>query len=789
MLRAQTSILYAALVIATFAVYLPVCKNDFVDFDDEMHIVKNPQVTRGLSWSGVCWAWTTCHGNYWQPITWLSLQADADFFSGRPAGAEPVLSPAAFHLHSLFWHAASVLLLFALWQRLTGTRWRSFLVAALFALHPMHVESVAWAVERKDVLCAFFGLLTVWTYLRYLEMPGLKRYFLVVAAFATCLMCKPMLMTLPCVLLLLDYWPLGRFGSSTDAAKARNVPLQPAPLGRLILEKLPLFLMTAGIAVVTLIGREQAGALVPLSQISVSARLANALSSYGQYLASTFWPVNLAVLYPHPGDNWSIYPALAGATALAAITLIAAWQGRRLGALITGWLWFVGTLLPVIGLAQGGAQAWADRFSYFPHIGLFVALVWGLGELFIRLRVPARASAALATLGLGALAALTWVQVGYWRDTATLWERALAVNGDRDHAHAHLGKYYFDHGRLDLAESHFAKAAQAVPDSLDYHFFFGEVLLSLGKLDEAAVQFRETLSRKPDYSDAWYSLGVSELRRLKLETAVRCFRKTLELQPDSPDALTGMGLALLQEGERAEAVRCFHHALRKNSRDAQALSGLGYARLAHGQADDAIECFTEAVRFNPGLVKARSGLGVAFGRRGDWDRALECHRLALQLAEQGEQLLKSMGGTVPDQDLVTYRCRLALGLHQADYSQAAADEYRVACKRDPDWPDRFTAEAWKLATHADSKRRDPRLALELASQAVQAVAEPSAATLTALAAAYAATGDFRAAVQIAQEALAKTSPSRNPGLADAIRRHLSLYRNGVPFTNPEASEQ
>ena len=286
---------------------------------------------------------TTDHCGYYQPISWLSLQVDAQLFSGTSPTGDPILSPAAFHAQGLFWHTASAVLLFVLWQRLTGMRWSSFLVAALFALHPLRVESVAWAAERKDVLSVFFGLATLWAYLRYTERPGVLRYLAVMIAMLLSLLSKPMLLTLPFVLLLLDYWPLGR-----TAAVSRR---------RLLLEKVPLLGLTIGISILTWLTRQHADAIVPLTSLSFSARLANALTAYAWYVGHTFYPVNLAVLYPHPYENWSLSAALVGLATLLVLSGLALWQRRRRPWLIVGWLWFVGTLLPVIGFAQGGTQA------------------------------------------------------------------------------------------------------------------------------------------------------------------------------------------------------------------------------------------------------------------------------------------------------------------------------------------------------------------------------------------------------------------------------------------------
>jgi hypothetical protein len=348
-----------------------------------------------------------------------------------------------------------VLLLFAMWYRLTGAPWRSFLVAGLFGVHPMHVESVAWAMERKDVLSGFFGILTLWLYVRYRERPGPVRYLGMVAAFVLSLMAKPMLITLPFVLLLLDYWPLRRFGAAAGSVEPASWPVQKrAPLGWLVLEKMPMFAVAGAAAALTLELREQHGALVSLGALPLSERLPNALTAYGWYLGATFWPVRLAVLYPHPRGDWSVAGTLMGAGILLSVTALCLWQRRRRPWLICGWLWFVGTLVPVLGLAQGGAQAWADRFSYWPHIGLFAAVVWGLEEVVERFRVPALVSATVGAVVLASLAGLTWVQVGYWRDSVTLWEHAVAATTDNHLAHQRLSVSYRREGREEEADYH-----------------------------------------------------------------------------------------------------------------------------------------------------------------------------------------------------------------------------------------------------------------------------------------------------------------------------------------------
>jgi tetratricopeptide (TPR) repeat protein len=785
--RMRSSYWYAGLLLLTLVAYLPLWHNGYIDFDDELYITQNPRVLEGLTRSNIAWASTTLHGKYLQPVSWLSLQLDAQLFSRRHESGGPRLSAAAVHSQNLFWHTSSTLLLFALLRRLTGSPWRSFLVAGLFAVHPMHVESVAWAAERKDVLSVFFGLLTLYAYTWFVERPGWQRYLLMAAAFLLSLLSKPMLMSLPFVLLLLDYWPLRRLWPAGLVAGSAS---RPATSGRLILEKLPLFLMAAAIGFITLLGRERIGVAVSLSELPLSARLANAATAYGWYLASTFYPVNLAILYPHPLGNWSWVAALTGAGAVLVITLLSWIQARRWPWLITGWLWFVVALLPVIGLTQGGGQAWADRFSYWPHIGLFVAVVWGLGELSERLRVPTLAAGACVALLIGCLASLTWRQVEYWRDTPTLWERALAVTRDNHRAHLALGMHWQEQGALDKANVHLAEAVRILPESQDYRFAHGGVLFGLWMLDEAAECFRAALARDPNFADAWHNLGTVRLNQGKWSAAVRCYHRALTLRPESADTLAGLGWAYWRLGNRTEALRAFRSALVLNSKESLAWQGLGWACLVDGDSKSAAEHFEESLRRNASSVRAEADLGLALCRNGDWREGLDFLENSAQQQDLGEQRLRKMGGTVPTLHAIPYsvifRCRLGFALNQVGDRQGAAEAYRAALKRDPDWPAKFMARAWALSTDPNPNLRDSRLAYELACQATQAVGDPSACMLDALAAAQAALGWFADAAQTARRALAKALASEETALAESIQNRLRLYEQGKPFIAEQA---
>jgi tetratricopeptide (TPR) repeat protein len=550
----------------------------------------------------------------------------------------------------------------------------------------------------------------------------------------------------------------------------------------LILEKVPLFVLAAAIGVITVVARKQTGMAVPLSELPLSARLANAGTAYGWYLWSTFWPWHLGMLYPLPDQSWSPLAILAGTGTLLAVTGLCCWQASQRPWLLTGWLWFVGTLVPVIGLTQGGGQAWADRFSYWPHIGLFVATVWGLAELADYLRLPVLVSGLGGALILGCLSVLTWIQVGYWRDTITLGEHTLAVTKDNHRIHGVLGLYCLDKGELDEAEAHFAEAVRIRPGFPNYQYFMGVTLLSLGKDKESARHLCETLGRDPNHSDAWYNLGVARLRQGKPEVAVRCFRKVLKLQPESGDALAGMGLALWGAGKRQDALRTFQAALRQNPKDADAWRGLGMVFLAQGQRHKAIAAFRKALHYKPQFVQAFSDLGLALGRHGQWAQAVQYLLTAVQLQEEGDKRLEEMNGKAPTQDsiplVVIFYCRLGYAFHQLGDRQSAYRAYQTAFRRDAQWPVKFTAKSWRLATNPDVNLREPRLAYELSCQAVQAVVDPPASMLDALAAAHAALGDFPNAVQAAQQALTKASDHGEVHLAKSIRKRLQCYRQG-----------
>jgi len=533
------------LIASTLLVYAPSKDHQFINFDDNTYVTGNNWVKRGLTWESVGWAMTTMEEANWHPLTWLSHMLDVQLFG---------LNPAGHHLTNLLLHMANVLLLFGVLQQMTGAVWRSALVAALFALHPLNVESVAWVAERKNVLSTLFWLLTMAAYVRYVRKPNWGRYLGMMGILVLGLMAKPMLVTLPCVLLLLDYWPLGRLGKDSKEFWER--------LPRLAAEKLPLFIPVAAISVVTIEAQSQAGALSSWEWLSPGVRVANAVTAYGVYLKKMLWPMDLAVFYPHPGNSLAVWPVVLAALLLVILSLGVWWQGRRSRYLVVGWLWYLGTLFPVSGLLQVGGQAMADRYTYVPLMGLFIILVWGIVELAQTLHLP---KAWLMSAGLCVVIVLIGavrLQLGHWRNSFTLFQHALESTTDNHMAHSNLGIAFLQKGDLDGAIDHFFKALEIKPTHAGVHTNLSIALRRKGMLDEALEHSIRSVQSNPDLAEAHNNLGISLFQKGSVEEALQEFRKALELKPDYTACYYNLGVVLENQNRTEEAAESFRQALR-----------------------------------------------------------------------------------------------------------------------------------------------------------------------------------------------------------------------------------
>jgi len=555
--KLQIYLIYLALVLITLAAFEPLRQNSFVDYDDGKYITANNQVQAGLNAKTITWAFTTGHTGNWHPITWLSHALDCQLFG---------LNPEGHHLVNLFFHVVNTLLLFWVLKDMTGAVCRSAFVAAAFALHPLHVESVAWASERKDVLSGLFCMLTIAAYIRYVRQKSTLWYLLALFAFAAGLMAKPMLVTLPFVLLLLDYWPLNRLVRVTSHEPAlRSFSVEGSRAA--ILEKLPFFILSAILSVVVFLVQQSAKSVVAIQSITLTARAVNALAAYLMYMEKMIWPARLAVLYPHPVNRLMVSEAAVGLFLLVVITsrIMGLMPDRKY--LPVGWLWFIGTLVPVIGLVQVGQQAMADRYTYIPSIGLFIIIAWGAADLTAKWPSQKIALAASAAVVLMAMLLSARTQVRYWKNSFTLFEHAIAVTKDNYIMQSNLGSAFRLKGDLDKAIDHYSQALKIQPDLSDTHYNFALALQAKGSLDDALTHFRESLRIKPD-SPSVLNAAASILVKhpsLKMQDpaeAVRLAERAAELTNlKKPTVLSTLAAAYAAAGQFDKAVKTAQLAL------------------------------------------------------------------------------------------------------------------------------------------------------------------------------------------------------------------------------------
>jgi len=616
----------AALVVLAVLPYLQTLRYGFVNFDDGAYVAENPLVQQGLTWSNVAWAFTTMSAGNWHPLTWLSHMLDCQIFGLRPGW---------HHLVNALLHGANTALLFVVLRAMTGMAWRSALVAALFAVHPLHIESVAWIAERKDVLSTFFGLWAIWAYARYVGAPSLPRYGLVACFFALSLLSKPMLVTLPFALLLLDVWPLQRFWIESRA------PIQNPKLGSLFLEKLPLLAMSAASSVVTFKAQHAAGAMAPIDVLLLSQRLANAIVAYVGYVKKAFWPVDLAVIYPLP-DQESVAQTVLAILAIVGITIGVGMLIRKRPWLAVGWLWFLGTLVPVIGLVQVGAQSMADRYTYMPLIGVFIMIVWSLPAAAFATSNRGRVTASVAVVAviLMALAAVTFAQIQVWKNTTTLFDHAVKVTEGNFMAHNLLASAFGQQGDLVGARDQIEKALQIRPNYAGARYNLGMIMLHQRDFANAQEQFNLALQTSQQDPMIWNALGVAQVNLGRIDEAISNYRHALERNPNYADAFANLGAALLAQRKYDEAIEMCERALRLRPDVADTHATLAAALWNRGRTDESILHDRKALELNPNLVDPRLNLGVALFAKGNYDEAIEHLEYVLRLKPQHEAAQK-----------------------------------------------------------------------------------------------------------------------------------------------------
>jgi protein O-mannosyl-transferase len=671
------------LLLAVLAVFGQTRTHEFIDFDDNVYIYENGHVRGGLTRAGLGWAITSTHAGFWHPSTTISHMLDVELFG---------LNSGRHHLISVFIHAATAMMLFLAILRLTREFWPSAVAAALFAIHPLRVESVAWAAERKDVLSGFFFALTMLLYAGYARQPSILRYLAVALSLSLGLMCKPMLVTTPFILLLLDYWPLDRMAGGgwwvagkTSLHRRRAARHASTALGWLMLEKAPLLVLALATSAVT-VGAQEA-AIQSTAMFSPQARLANAGVSYVAYLRQMFWPSGLAVFYPHPKDSLPGWQALGAFGLLIAISVSAFLLRQRRPYLLVGWLWYLGMLVPVIGFVQSGEQARADRFTYLPQIGLAIALVWWAADVTRGWR---HQRMALAPVVVGIVVILAFIaerQTRHWHDSVTLFNHALACTSPNSTAHHNLAFALAELGQVDDAIVHYRKALEIQPDYARAHVNFGKVLARGGQVDDAIVHYRNALEIKPDYALAQYNLGTALDNRGQVDEAIFHYRKTLEFEPDFLEARNNLGIALTRRGEIGEAIFHYRKVLEAKPDFAQARYNLAVVLAGRGKADEAILHYRKALEVRPDDFETHYNLALALLSLKRVDEAIVHFLKALEIQPDSAKAHYNLGfalagrGRSDEADKAIEHYRTALALALAENNQELADAARAQLRQ------------------------------------------------------------------------------------------------------------
>ena len=664
--RSITVGIYLLLAALSLAVFSQTIFYSFVNFDDDVYVYNAPVIQEGLTLKGIATAFASPHAGNWHPLTTLSHMLDCGIY-GLNAGAH--------HVTNVVLHTIAVLLLFRALRQMTCALWKSAIIAALFAVHPLHVESVAWVSERKDVLSAVFFFLILAAYARYAREPSIGRYLVVTALFVGGLMSKPMLVTTPVVLLILDYWPLRRFEQVTSTpskAKSQRSSNQKRIIRRLFLEKIPWLILSTGAGVITFVLQKRAaGSLPPLPFLW---RTENAVVSYIIYVWKTLWPTRLAVFYPHPNDTLAIWQIALAIVFLFAVTCVAiVWRDKR-PYLFTGWFWYLIMLVPVIGIVQVGEQGHADRYAYLPSIGLFLIAVWGIADVTairrVRLWQPVVTTGVI--LVVAALACTAFAQTSYWRNSEALWEHALAVTTDNDVAHNNLGHLSVDRGELDKAMSHFEAASKIRSGKLDPHYNLGTAFVEMnigdalarkGQPDQAMAHFEQAIKLQPDYAEVYYNRGNVLYAKGMMDEAIPDFEKALQLQPKHVDAHTGLGNALLRKGALKEAIVHYNQAITLAPKDPHSRNNLAWVLATSNDPSirdgaTAIEMARQAISLSDGKDPLFfRALAAAYAETGRYSDAIAVVRHAVALANvQGKSSLADL----LEDDVLLYRQQVPL---------------------------------------------------------------------------------------------------------------------------------
>ncbi len=721
-------LIYAALTALILIAFSQVLQNDFVSYDDDEYVTENKHVRQGLTAESIRWAFGSLHGgtSYWHPLTWLSHMLDCHFFG---------LEPSWHHLTNVILHIANTLLLFALLRVMTGALWPSAFVAAVFALHPLRVESVAWVAERKDVLSTLFWMLTLAAYVLYTRKPDKKKYLLVAFAFILAIMAKPTVVTLPFVLLLLDYWPLQRMKPPKWLAPTADNDLNDVNNGKqksflyLLTEKIPLIVLSILLSIVTLIAQHDVGAMVSSDALSFTARAANATCSYMRYIGKMAYPTKLAVLYPYSADGIPLWQVLSALAALVLISLTVIYIGARRKYLITGWFWYFGTLIPVIGLIQVGSQAMADRYTYVSAIGISIIIAWTANQISINW--PRRKTILTLAAATSVLAMMfsTLSQVKHWQNSKTLFKHAIDVTEDNVFMLGNYGNALAEDGKHEEAIEYIGQAVVISPDWSDGHADLAHALYLAGRLDEADEQCQIALTIEPS-GKAYYVRALTLNARQEHAKALEVYHKSIDLKPT---ALAYMNLAntLHTLGRSGEAVEYYYKAIETDRFNDEVRYNLGFVYYQTGNLDKALSCMTETLRFKPDHIKANRTKADILYKLGQVEPAIEQYYKTLQFLPDNTYILNVL--------------------------------------------------AWLLATSPNPPMQNDGDAVNFAEKACRLTGYAQYSLIDTLAAAYAANGDFKNAIKTAEKAIDLARPSADETDIQQMQDQLELYKANKPY--------
>lgn len=611
-------LIYIVILIMIFAVYWQVINHEFITFDDNIYVTDNASVKNGIGLRGVLWAFKFTDSKsqaYWHPVTWLSHMLDCQLFD---------LNAGMHHLTSLLLHAANSLLLFYILSSATGDLWRSAFVATLFALHPVNVDSVAWIAERKNVFSTFFWMLTMLSYVYYTRRPDIIRYFVAILFFVLGLLSKPMLVTLPFALLLFDYWPLERFELGQPGLQKRLI-------FRIILEKIPFFILSFVSVYLSSVSLRRTGNLTSVDLVPMNLRLENAIVSYAAYIGKMVWPSGLSVYYPFPASI-AVWKIIASLILLVSVTIFVLFKMGRFRFLGTGWFWFIGTLVPVSGVVQGGLwPMMADRWAYIPYIGLFVIISWGGYELLNKYRLKNILAAAISLTILFVLSGATSVQVKYWQDSKSIYKHALEVGPVNPVMLNNMGNALVKEGKLSEAVGSYKEALLLKPDYAKAHNNLATAFYKLGRIDESVRYYSEALRYGPNFYKAHNNFGCLLMELGKEKDAMFHFTEALRVNPDYDEAHYNLGLLLFRQGRIEQAVSHYARAVSLNPYYAEAYNNLGLAYYKLGRTGYAVKHYNEALRLDPNMAEAHVNLGVTLFYAGDYNKALSHLRRAAEI--------------------------------------------------------------------------------------------------------------------------------------------------------------